>query len=107
MLLLYPSFYASFQFVWLGDDDNPTETVSEEFTQRTDQLLQYISKTYLTEGFAETEEGKRMMEKMEKSFSKLGDAINEAKKKEIGFDTLFMEEDEQKNWRFKTIIYYK
>ena len=81
----------------LGNDDNPTENVSEEFTQKTDALLQYISKTYLTEGFAETEEGKRMMEKMEKSFSRLGDAINEAKKKEIGFDTLFMEEDEQKN----------
>jgi hypothetical protein len=71
--------------------------VSEEFTQKTDALLQYISKTYLTEGFAETEEGKRMIEKMEKSFGNLGDAINAAKKKEIGFDTLFMEEDEQKN----------
>ena len=86
-----------FTFVSIGNEDNPTENVSEEFTQKTDALLQYISKTYLTEGFAETEEGKRMMEKMEKSFSKLGDAINEAKKKEIGFDTLFMEEDEQKN----------
>ena len=38
-----------------------------------------------------------MIEKMEKSFGNLGDAINAAKKKEIGFDTLFMEEDEQKN----------
>ena len=37
-----------------------------------------------------------MMEKMEKSFSNLGDAINAAKKKEIGFETLFMEEDEEK-----------
>ena len=81
----------------LGNDENPTETVSEEFTQKTDALLQYISNTYLTDGFVDSEEGKRMMEKMEKSFSNLGDAINAAKKKEIGFDTLFMEEDEDKN----------
>ena len=82
--------------LYLGNDENPTETVSEEFTQKTDALLQYISKTYLADGFVDTEEGKRMMEKMEKSFSNLGDAINAAKKKEIGFDTLFMEEDEEK-----------
>ena len=67
--------------------------MSEEFTQKTDALLQYISKTYLTEGFAETEEGKRMMEKMEKSFSRLGDAINEAKKKEINIK-ITKEDDE-------------
>ena len=80
----------------LGKDEDPTETVSEEFTQKTDALLQYISKTYLADGFVDSEEGKRMMEKMEKSFSNLGDDINAAKKKEIGFDTLFMEEDEDK-----------
>ena len=82
---------------YIGNDDGPAENVSEEFTQKTDALLQYISKTYLSDGFAESEEGKRMMEKMEKSFSNLGDAINAAKKKEIGFETLFMEEDEEKN----------
>ena len=80
----------------LGKNEDPTETVSEEFTQKTDALLQYISKTYLADGFVDSEEGKRMMEKMEKSFSNLGDDINAAKKKEIGFDTLFMEEDEDK-----------
>jgi hypothetical protein len=41
-----------------------TEKVSDDFTQKTDLLLDYIEKTYLAEGFVETDEGKRVMAKM-------------------------------------------
>ena len=46
------------------DPENVTEKVSQEFTQKTDLLLDYIEKTYLAEGFVDTEEGKRVLAKM-------------------------------------------
>ena len=46
------------------EPENVTEKVSQEFTQKTDLLLEYIEKTYLAEGFIDTEEGKRVLAKM-------------------------------------------
>ena len=46
------------------DPENVTEQVSQEFTQKTDLLLDYIDKTYLAEGFVDTEEGKQVLAKM-------------------------------------------
>ena len=46
------------------DPENITEKVSQDFTQKTDLLLDYIEKTYLAEGFVDTEEGKRVLAKM-------------------------------------------
>ena len=94
-IILYVHLYIIGSLKIVGNDETPTEAVSEEFTQKTDALLQYISRTYLADGFVDSEEAKRIMEKMEKSFGNLGDEINAARKKEIGFDTIFMEEDEE------------
>ena len=46
------------------DEADATERISENFTQKTDRLLDYITRTYLADGFIETEEGKRVLAKM-------------------------------------------
>ena len=48
----------------LLDEASGTEKVSQEFTQKTDLLLDYIERTYLADGFVDTEEGKRVLAKM-------------------------------------------
>ena len=46
------------------DEAETTERISDNFTQKTDRLLDYITRTYLADGFIETEEGKRVLAKM-------------------------------------------
>ena len=46
------------------DEADTTERISDNFTQKTDRLLDYITRTYLADGFIETEEGKRVLAKM-------------------------------------------
>ena len=38
------------------DEADTTERISDNFTQKTDRLLDYITRTYLADGFIETEE---------------------------------------------------
>ena len=46
------------------DQATGTEKVSQEFTEKTDLLLEYIERTYLADGFVDTEEGRRVMAKI-------------------------------------------
>ena len=46
------------------DEADTTDRISDNFTQKTDRLLDYITRTYLADGFIETEEGKRVLAKM-------------------------------------------
>jgi hypothetical protein len=54
-------------------------------------LLDYIERTYLADGFADSEEGRRIIAKMSKP--KVGgqgqDSKDEKKVMEIGFDAIF------------------
>ena len=70
------------------DEASGTEKVSQEFTQKTDLLLDYIERTYLADGFVETEEGKRVLAKM--SMGNAGAPTDEKKVMEYGFDAIFM-----------------
>ena len=49
-------------------------------------LLEYIERTYLADGFADSEEGRKMMSKMAASRPQ----ADEKKVMEYGFDALFM-----------------
>ena len=70
-----------------NEPENVTEKVSQEFTQKTDLLLEYIEKTYLADGFVDTEEGRRVLAKMNMGS---GQAPDEKKVMEYGFDAIFM-----------------
>lgn len=68
---------------------DPTDKVSEDFTQKTDALLQYIKSTYLADGFMDNEESKRMLAKMNG-----GAGVSEEESNKVaglGFDALFMQ----------------
>ncbi len=68
--------------------------MSQDFTEKTDLLLDYIERTYLAEGFVDTEEGRRVMAKM--SLGANGGSADEKKVKAYGFDAIFMQEDDKK-----------
>ena len=70
------------------DQATGTERVSQEFTEKTDLLLEYIERTYLADGFVDTEEGRRVMAKM--SLGTNGGQADEKKVMEYGFDAIFM-----------------
>ena len=88
------------------DEADTTERISDNFTQKTDRLLDYITRTYLADGFIETEEGKRVLAKM--SIANGAPAVrlqnstkntemylihllqDEKKVMEYGFDAIFM-----------------
>merc|ERR1719219_1145957 len=70
------------------DQATGTEKVSQEFTEKTDLLLEYIERTYLADGFVDTEEGRRVMAKM--SLGTNGGQADEKKVMEYGFDAIFM-----------------
>ena len=72
----------------LEDEANGTEKTSQEFTEKTDMLLEYIERTYLADGFAESEEGRQIMAKM--AAGKRPPAPDEKKVMEYGFDAIFM-----------------
>jgi hypothetical protein len=65
--------------------------VSKDFTEKTDMLLDYIERTYLADGFADSEEGRRIISKMTKA--KIGhDPKDEKKVMEYGFDAIFQKD---------------
>ena len=72
-----------------GDADPNADKVSKDFTEKTDMLLDYIERTYLADGFADSEEGRRIIAKMSKP--KIGgqDSKDEKKVMEYGFDAIF------------------
>merc|ERR1719483_621867 len=74
-----------------GDQASGTEKVSQEFTEKTDLLLEYIERTYLADGFVDTEEGRRVMAKI--NLGANGGQADEKKVMEYGFDAIFMEGD--------------
>merc|ERR1719273_1661897 len=73
------------------DQASGTEKVSQEFTEKTDLLLEYIERTYLADGFVDTEEGRRVMAKI--NLGANGGQADEKKVMEYGFDAIFMEGD--------------
>ena len=68
-----------------------TLQVSKDFTEKTDMLLDYIERTYLADGFADSEEGRRIISKMAKA--KIGHEPKDEKKvMEYGFDAIFQKD---------------
>ena len=72
-----------------GNEDVGAGEVSTDFSQKTDALLDYIKRVYLADGFMSSEEGKKLLNKMELSEE------DSDKMKNIGFDALFMSEKRQ------------
>lgn len=66
--------------------EDKTERLSENFSNKTDELIKYIEKTYLN-GFAE--DNNKLMNKM-----KISDE-SEKKVMNYGFDALFMNNDDK------------
>jgi len=71
-----------------GEPDDGEGEVSTDFSKKTDALLEYIKRVYLADGFMSSEEGKKLLSKME-----LSEEESE-KMKNIGFDALFMNNEE-------------
>ena len=72
-----------------GEPDDGEGEVSSDFSKKTDALLEYIKRVYLADGFMSSEEGKKLLSKME-----LSEEESE-KMKNIGFDALFMNNEEK------------
>ena len=65
--------------------------VSKDFTEKTDMLLDYIERTYLADGFADSEEGRRIISKMNMA-KHSHEPKDEKKVMEYGFDAIFQKE---------------
>ena len=74
-------------------DDVGGDKVSKDFAEKTDHLLAYIEKTYLADGFADSEEGRKLISKMAKAKINSHDTKDEKKVMEYGFDAIFTKED--------------
>ena len=76
------------------DDVGGHDKVSKDFAEKTDHLLAYIEKTYLADGFADSEEGRKLISKMTKAkINGTHDTKDEKKVMEYGFDAIFTKED--------------
>ena len=64
------------------EDMDQTEKTSENFSKKTDQLMDYINSTYFADGMSE--EDRKMMEKMKRPDKKIMD---------YGFDAVFQEKN--------------
>jgi hypothetical protein len=67
--------------------------VSKDFAEKTDILLDYIERTYLADGFADSEEGRRIISKMGKAKIVSHDTKDEKRVMEYGFDAIFQKDD--------------
>ena len=76
-----------------ADDDVTGDKVSKDFAEKTDLLLDYIEKTYLADGFVDSEEGKKIVSKMTKAKINTHDVKDEKKVMEYGFDAIFTKDD--------------
>lgn len=69
-----------------GPDKDPTEEASDNFARKTDALLQYVSRTYLSDDFADSSEAKQILDKISEIVLTSG---NQANVKDVGFDEIF------------------
>ena len=69
-----------------GNGPEEEKSLPEEFSDKTNQLMDYIEKTYLKGMVGAVGDGKQILEKM-----KLAENSNKAKAMDYGFDNIFAE----------------